>query len=365
MLSIILYTFTFASSISLASYGFKIYKQNKVQANILFVLACLFPIFLYVFRAPSVGTDTENYIFIYDEVKKQSIIKFIVDPQNTHHVEFGFYLVNRISSLIIDDYRFAFGICIIHIFVFLFLALKKYSKNKNIWFGLFVFYMGMYGYSFNGVRFAMAGTIIMYAITVLAEKRYWQYIVWIFYAGLFHRSSYIYLSLILLITFKNTKINFLRNIIYYSGVVLCPIILRGILVVLSHFSIFEKYFTSYQIDINAGGLGFLQFILPLIPLIFIYKSYFNKIPCGDLYFNITLLLVPFRYLGYFNEWASRPAKTIELLLGITIPVLAGQITSKRDRILFLGYYFIIFLSKFIVDYLIKGYSEIFPYIFNF
>ena len=157
--------------------------MNKVnRKTILFFFVGM--ILLVWLRSPSIGTDTRNYIAMYE---RASLLDFS-DLLRVYYAEYGYFALNMVLSSIYDDYRFLF-LCIglISIVPIMLFYMKK-SENALISIGLFL--LLLFSMYFSGMRQICAMAFVIPAYYATQEKKLVKFILCVAAAMLFHASAF-------------------------------------------------------------------------------------------------------------------------------------------------------------------------------
>jgi transmembrane protein EpsG len=134
------------------------------------------------FRSSSVGTDTNNYVYIFKSINIYNIGK------GSTSLEYLYVILNKIAYLFSEDYiSLLISIAIITIYF----DIKVISKlSDNLWLSIFLYItLGGYVFFFNGARQAIAVAIFGMAILQIINKNLKWYIFWVFIAALFHKTA--------------------------------------------------------------------------------------------------------------------------------------------------------------------------------
>lgn len=257
----------------------KILGATKNQGEIIFLFLTFFQLaVLLCLRAKTVGVDTQSYLDIYHyccsgldisylEKGAQFYIWFL--SQWGEHDRL-FLIAFAIPTMILN-YRFIW----------------KYSDN--VYMSVFIFAGLMYYFlMFNIMRQSLAMAIALQAIQPMIERKWGKFICIIIFAGLFHKSAWIFLALSV-IPFIKVKI----NVGYIAGAVvgilflLCTggKILRGIL------KLAGSSYAHYLDDANYGGSGNalhpIMYFLIFCLVVLLWKNIEDR---AD-YIMVTMLLI--------------------------------------------------------------------------
>lgn len=329
----------------------KIYKKF-----IWFILIIAIPVLISGFR-DNVGTDYNHYLTIYYNI---NLWPFEI-AWKIYGNEPLFFLLNKISYTVFNS---EWGIFLISSFIihfFIIWGIDFFKKDISIPFALFLYFLIFFNFGLNVMRQTIAISIVFFAIRYIYKRKLIPYIIMIFLASLFHNTAIICLIFYFLTMKKNDLISLSKNLIYYLSIILTPIILLFIINLIDQSSFFG--YSHYIADKDfIFRYGFLLDILPVIIPIFIFKkSILNKNKSYESIINLSLLTIPFQYIGYYAPWGSRLVLYAQSLYLILVPLLIYSIKNKENKILLSLYYFLYFLFIYIVKYYIGNSSGGFPY----
>lgn len=375
--SISVYATTFAISI----FGLSRYQKNMDRKNMenihirgerrlenLFwiVLILLPPVLIAAFRASNVGTDYLSYQRIFNAIKRYSLKEYMQYKGTiTFNIEYGYWCICRIVYRLGGSFIWANFISEFLIIFFMWRGLvwfhKKYDINMAL--GMYLFYMIQYGYGLNGIRFSIGAAICFYALKFLLEKKPLLYILVCLFALLFHNIIFIALLFYAVNIFNNKTMKKPALTVILIAFFLIIIELDELLRLISRFTFLERYFNNYGINESAAyGWGIWLFVIPLfIPLIFFWRKARKKSEKIQILFILTLLYIPFRFLGYYNQWISRPLRLAELYLCAAVPCLIAAVDSNKNKKLLKLYYISFSLVWYVFNYVILNASKTYPF----
>lgn len=230
----------------------KLYKYNS--NNILFC-CIVFTIFtvLQGFRAYDIGTDTNNYVHIYNVIKNASWIDIIT--RKAVDVEIGYGILMKIIAMLNMPERY-FLIIIAGIINAGFMYFV-YKNSKNPLLSVLIF-MGaeFFILSFTALRQMIAVIIILYAYMFIEKKENLKAFFTIIFASLFHVTALIFLPVIL---FRYVKIN--RKILICIVLIFFVVQLCGmpVLQAIIGQTIYSRYLPS-----NGASGGETQLLVILV-----------------------------------------------------------------------------------------------------
>lgn len=359
LFSVVCYVSVFAISLTTSSlYQKKI--KNRVVKFLIFLFILLPPTILAAIR--SVGTDYDAYVGIYNQLKDIPLLEYIKAPTTYSYVEPTFYVISRCAYLLGDSLTFLFGFFSLLTTLFVMEAVKNFRIQSSLCYGLFIYFTTLFSYSFNGVRVSVAISLCFYALSFLYNDKVKKFILVVFFAALFHKTAAICLCFILLKKYKNKIIEQQTNLYFFTAIVISPILLKGALLICNRIPLFQHYFKVYEINYSGGGIGFLIQIIPiLVPILVFSKAIIRSSNKNILLINIALLQIPFSYIGYYSQYASRINRYSLSVYIILVPILFQSLKSKINRRLVFCYYTFYFICSYVIESVILKYQDIYPY----
>lgn len=267
------YIVVFIISLWATSQANKSYRNRKTFVFFSF-FAVAPPILLAGLRAPSVGSDTEQYI---EEIFNLACLADSFDAfrERREGVEFIYMLLNYVVSRFTNNPIYIQTLA--HIFVVLpvYKAAMLWRKDISPVYVMLFFYCISYQESLSTVRQAIAMSITLLAFTYFVRREYKKYIVWSVIALGFHVTAFIPL-LFPVLYFITTKYPFRKYMSRYVVIVVISIYLilnlETILVLLLssgiipvRYAIYSSTFTEYDMD---QGLGITNIVVKILTLLY-------------------------------------------------------------------------------------------------
>lgn len=232
---------------------FSIFKRNKLLICISFLLLLI----VGGLRDFSVGTDTMNYLRLYEYGDNTSFMKGF---------EWGYTLIQQFVYFYVGDYTFLVFVQMFLILLFFYIFILRESNNPL--FSVFCFVALYYWlYSLNTTRQYLAIPLVLIGFSYLNEDKVKPFIGFVLMAMLFHTASFF--SLLILLLRKDMFSIFLgKGTLILSFVIgLTPLIpiLLGIFVGffnmlgLDGFSMYLSDTSNYRIE----GFSLSRFLLTI------------------------------------------------------------------------------------------------------
>lgn len=315
--------------------------------------------FVAFFRGDYVGSDYENYIYIYNHANNLKATDITGDT-----IDIGF------AALILFFKAFGFGHVVFYGFCYLVFwgGVIKYCRfiKADLIYSIFFFYfLGYYFNSFNILRQMMAIGIVLFIIPQLYKRKYFIFIMLLILIALVHKSVLLCLLLVpIYIISQKKEINktFLTIIlicsyaIYYIGMTYFYQYLTLLMHVLNVTDSFGQYVENGELRQEIGNLTSTAYTLFAFLLIFCknkktYRFETNTVVLSYALFNVgNLLMVQgIRIFMWFNIFA--------------VPLLPLMILEKNTkyRTLFQIASLVMVLSLFVIQYVIGNNNEVKPY----
>ena len=301
------------------------------------------------FRNYTVGTDTEVYVANFIDKIDYDYFKF------NENIEIGYQFFEYSLVKITNNYFWLFFVSSIFVIYPYLKVFRNYSENYFISVFLYITF-GFYSFYFNGLRQAIAMSILIWGIPYLLNKNNFKFIFIIFVASLFHKSV---LILILFYFLVNFRIKFEYKII---SVFLFSMFFSGLAV--KYLAEINERYTGYaQVSENSGGYMIMGLHVIIGIILYIYYKNFM---INDKKFSILLqyyilglaFLLPVTLLG------SNPSGPQRLLLYFSWTIML-LIPTVMCRLKSVEMYIIFYLSLILYFYLrTTSFSGLTPYIVN-
>lgn len=162
------------------------YELNK-KSRIFLILLIFFISLLPALRSIDVGTDTYNYVKMFEQFGSSSFFELFNYP-----TEKGYILLNYFSSFFVESFNEFF--LIFYLLVF-FNFIYFFSKNSNFFpLSVLVFLiLGLYSASFNIMRQIMALSICLLSLKYVFNRDFIKFSLIVFLSSLFHITALIFM----------------------------------------------------------------------------------------------------------------------------------------------------------------------------
>lgn len=170
-----------------------VWERSDRQLQIALESTLFIVIFLFIGLKHNVGTDSVNYLRIYNGIAKTDglVYKF---------PEVGYYLLNNFSAYIDGGMLFVYLVCGALISAFTLLTAINLGLNPCYFFAIIMpFHIVMLAVS--GIRQGVAESMVIYAVSNLLRKREGHFLLYIILGTMFH-SSALFFSFLYIIGYR-------------------------------------------------------------------------------------------------------------------------------------------------------------------
>lgn len=334
-----------------------LYGENHSYLMLFFILCAI----LIAFRSNLVGVDTIHYSKHFDTVSTLSFSE-IRDYANRCSIEIGYIFLMKLSSLIIDNYYF-FQLIIASLYSLLMYRFFSKNTDNQLFVSVLFLGLGLLLYSFNIQRQMLAVAIVLESWNAFTEKKYYRTVFWLILASLFHSTTVIFLFVLILYYFRESKL-----FLILSSIALIFSVIRFdfIINLLSHVAPkYVNYFKNNKVIQTAGGVKFLWGGITALALLSMFREIFlqkKKSPTLSIYAILSLGYVVANILGLRFNYFERLGM---YCLPFVVVFLEKFGTSLEDKAVRRLYYFLTYLF-FIIYFLMSAMgSEQYNYHFYF
>lgn len=251
-------------------------KSNKIGFIFFSVLAILCGSFLAGVRAATVGTDVityGNYIFRLASSSDSPIKLFVIQGSI---IEPLYLLLNFVVSRFTHDVHWMYFVLQIIPLSLAYISIARNRENDNLSLSLMVYYLTFYAFSLNGLRQAIAMSLLLFAYQYIYEENFKKYLIVILVAAGFHYSAILFLFLYFIYHYirksDHKKISDAVIVLaFVAAIVFSQTIIRLFVVFVPKY---ERYITSARMSFSLNPF-LVRIPLILIMLIF-YKRYQRK-----------------------------------------------------------------------------------------
>lgn len=348
----------------------QIVRRNIYTFFLILPMACL-----VAFRGEEIGSDTINYVRAYEFIEVLPTYEMFLKDMG--RMEPGYMHL----SYFLSHYGFSYFQFQIVVAFFIFYSFGKFivKYSPNISASCFVISTGALYLSMNVMRMELAIAILLFAIPYIQNRQWVRFLIVVFIAFLFHKSSLVFL------------IMYPLGVLKYNRKITTLIILSSVAIAFMGVSFFQ--FLTSELDMYEGYTGgkyfsedrslvgvsiiFLETLLTL--LFFKWTGYFDK----DQYTtneNNTGNHISFAYIsrmaywlvfalsiiGFSNNMMNRISGYFSIMTTIMIPYAILCVKKKNtQRILYLLFVTIFIAERITIWTLRPNWNTVVPYEFGF
>ena len=347
------------AGISVIGFLIDLSKSRYIKYALCFFLL-LIMLCLYYYRDYGIGTDTINYIPIFQDISNSNNI---IDYSLSNNVEIGFSFLVYFINLFSQDYFLIFTILTSIIYINLIITVYRYNLSYILFFCSLFCIFQMYFYSFNILRQAIAISFVILATSYLVENKDKKFLILCFFAFIFHYSSVFVILFYFIYLFRVKIVNF-----WYLVLI---VLLFALSFIFSYvIGGFDKY-SIYDVDdsiTTSGGFFLNLFYIVLFAIALLLKKrihimkseFYFFLAIYTFYISLTLFYFssPFLNQGmvrvsFYFLWPS-----IFIIL-----IIIKNISNIRVRY-FVSCTYYLFLISFTSYYLSNVGIEVVPYRFR-
>lgn len=344
--------------ISVSIFGFLIdFSKSKIIKIFLSALVIFAFLPLYYYRDYGIGTDTLNYIPIFQDIfQAKNIIEYSID----YNIEIGFAFTVYMLSLISQDYFFIFTCLTAVVYINLISSLHKYNLSFALFLPSMFCVFQLYFFSYNIIRQMVAVSFLMLAVSHLLRNNNKKFVIYCFLSFIFHYSSIFIFTFYFIYKFRYVLVRFWYLVV--TGIILLLSILFNLVV-----GGFEKY-SAYNVAdsiTDAGGL-LLNSLYIILFLSAIYIRKYISYMRSEFYFFLALygfyisLSIYFLTAPFLNQGMVRIATYFLWASVFIILIFIKNISNNYLRYIVCCLYYL-FLVAFTYYFLSNANYELVPY----
>jgi transmembrane protein EpsG len=235
---------------------------SKRNLNLLIFLSASILILFASFRSFNVGTDTQNYITNFENLKY--IAKSINDVQTS--LEYGYLALERLAYYFSQEYWILlFFIALVSVGFSLY-VIKKMSTNIRLSVFLYIS-LGFYLFLFNGARQSIAAAIFGVSYYYLVKRKLIFFVLWVIIASLFHKTVLIMLPFYFILNNNFT----IKKMFYFSILSFIALTFLSKFILIFDDSTTNRY-SAYEGRDAQGGLLLTVFFVILSIILINFKK---------------------------------------------------------------------------------------------
>ena len=342
----------------------------------LYAFALMLPMAcLVAFRSENIGDDTISYVRNYEAIEMIPSYQYFL--LNMGRMEPGYTHL----SYFLSHHGFSYFHFQIVISIFIFYSfwkfIVKYSPNISV--SCFIISIGALYASMNVIRMELAVAILLFAIPYIQKRQWIRFLIVVFLAFLFHKSSIVFLIMYPLGVLKyNRKVT---TLIILSSVAIAFMGMTFFQFLTSELEMYESYTSGeyFSEDRSLVGVSIICLETFLTLLMFKWTGYFDK----NQYKSIddsTEKQISFAYIsrmaywlvfalsiiGFSNNIMNRVSGYFSVMTMIMIPYAILCVKSKNtQRLLYLLIVTIFIAERITIWTLRPSWNTVIPYEFGF
>lgn len=334
-------------------------RKNKVIISAFFI----FLLMMLCLRSEKIGNDIHSYLDTFNRVGKEGWDKFFY---NKERMEIGYLFLNKVLYILGNNKQWFLSmmalICISPIAVLYY----KNSENACLTIAIFLI-LPNFAMLFSGIRQAIAISIGCISYYCVKKKKFILFIITVFIACLFHKSSIVLLILYPIYYVRITK----EWLFFIVPLFICTLLFNKQLItfLMSFFTEYSNSYNSLLVANNQNGkLGSILSILLLV----IFAMYSFMIPDNSKMDsetlglrNILLVAIFIQLFDPINYLVSRFNFYFFIFIPLLIPKITNRIDGKSNMVVELSKCIMIsaFIAYFFYGAFFGGDAlNIFPYI---
>lgn len=171
----------------------------------IFISSCII-VFFMAFRAVSIGADTKQYCYGFNQIKQLSFMELFITPiyglggNYELNFEYGYRAWNWLTSFFSQNQQIITIANSILIVVLLAKLIKKQSPYPFLSMWLYIT-LGIFQTQMNMARNAIAILICYHALQYIKEQKLTKYVMFVFFATMFHESSILFFAVYFLVNY--------------------------------------------------------------------------------------------------------------------------------------------------------------------
>ena len=307
-----------------SSFCFYLGQRQGRKWNLAVFLGILFPSMLAAYRDSAVGTDTEMYKYIYNNIINWRWGDFF--GTDIANVEAFYFLSSKIGSVLGGFSVVLFIYQFLNV-LFLYLVCFRYRKYTAIWLCFLMYYCFFFPYSLNIMRQVTAVFYLLWICKYLFKEEYFKYCIGVLIGVAFH-SSIVLGGTFIWIIYYSFKLPNRKKLWFILGYVVLLIVLfigfRNIGYLLEYLPIgrLSKYANHYigaqSAYISNTDILYRVFFFLIIWFTLRFNNVSKKYRTTYIILAITEIILI--CLGIYNESLYRLALYITAFYLLIIPV---------------------------------------------
>lgn len=319
----------------------KVWGESKRNAYCFLLMLPMWA--LVAFRGENIGCDTPHYIFAWNYAQ---FYDSFMDQWTRTNMEVGYVWV-RWLFIHYDQSFFIFQIVVSSFIYFsLFKYFIRYSPNIAMSCLLFLVTMRMFS-TMNQTRMWIALAILLFSIRHLLNQKWWPFLIIVFIASLFHKSSILFLIMYPLCVLKYNRIN---AFLIIAGSIFITFLGASFFGWFTDMTgMYEGYMDNVQFSEDRSKLAVTLILLETIVFFFFFKNVgmfkceqyqtakqdgLNCIQFGFFSKMSFFIVLGLSIIGLSNNIMGRVSAYFSIIMTIMIPIAVNKVSSNNRLIAF-------------------------------
>lgn len=344
------------------------YVENRYIKQIVNAAAFMIPVLLSAFRGIDVGKDTSYYA--YPVYKVAQTYNRFSDFIGYDGLEPAFLLLEYIGSKYLHSFAFVLGMLQFIIDFCFYKVIKKTYGEDYLAINMMIFYLLIYGGTYNAMRQDVAVALMLLATTYFAEKKYISTTLLSVLAVMFHTTAIIGLLFFVIYAIADKdKVYKAINVLIVAFSFVLNIYWESVFSTLFRYIvIWGDNYSDYLIYRKSGERNETVIICSIIALIIIYyankksESQWNK-----LLITISLISIFYQFVGEELNVASRmllyPQAFLMMIFPLARQIVHFRIGNEQSQWIISLLIFMFFFAIWFYSVIIHNSNSILPYTF--
>lgn len=325
-------------SISLIGYGGYINKNGNLSKEKFAIFTWIQLCCLSAIRY-NVGTDFVTYNDLFQTIRGAHSFQKAIEISP---MECGYTALNRIIGYFTDNFVWVSGTCSVLVITLIVWTCYKYSEH----FGLSIYFYLTFGFlyfSYNGIRQAVALSIVFAALSFLYRREYFKYLIIVLFAALFHASILIFIPLAFII---HLKLDFRKIIILVVIISTVYITLdKIVLLVIRFIPKYSIYLNTEFLQPNRNYKSILLYLLIFLTLYILRYRLLSIQPFNNILINFSFIALIMSFMQTKIDIFSRFVPSFAIYSVLSFPLVIDCFDDGRQKrfvlltILILGFVF--------------------------
>lgn len=316
--------------------------RKNINMNIFLGFMIIFSLAGFIYVNRSVGTDTPNYIKIFNKCLDVERDFFDLEP--------GFWFLNRFVRNFTSEYRVLFFLMYLIVAFYTCKSIYTFRHQFSIIFSVIIYFSLFFLQSLSLARMYMATSFVLISTAFLYQDKKVKSLIFLIFSCLLH-----YSCIIMFFSWLAYVLQFNKKLYVSFFAVVMILVYGGFLTkALELFPRYKLYLDLIGVSDRVGVMFYIK-SLPLAFLLFQVKDVFSKKEFNFFFYYVSYLIFIF-FLSYIFIPIGRAWVHFEFVYLVFIPLALKKIKYTKyyryRKIETLFFYFLIFFMciVYIVSY---------------